>query len=70
MPETSDVRVAVGGDRGVQATAGRLRRGIPIYASPVTQPRFRRATDVLSTFYLPPRWGFFAMRWLQRNRYL
>ena len=24
----------------------------------------------LSTFYLPPAWGFFAMRWLQRNRYL
>ena len=24
----------------------------------------------ISTFYLPPAWGFFAMRWLQRNRYL
>ncbi len=24
----------------------------------------------ISTFYLPPSWGFFAMRWLQRNRYL
>jgi uncharacterized membrane protein YbhN (UPF0104 family) len=24
----------------------------------------------ISTFYLPPTWGFFAMRWLQRNRYL
>jgi glycosyltransferase 2 family protein len=24
----------------------------------------------LSTFYLPPAWGFFAFRWLQRNRYL
>jgi uncharacterized membrane protein YbhN (UPF0104 family) len=24
----------------------------------------------LSTFYLPPIWGFFAMRWLQKNRYL
>jgi uncharacterized membrane protein YbhN (UPF0104 family) len=23
-----------------------------------------------STFYLPPIWGFFAFRWLQRNRYL
>jgi uncharacterized membrane protein YbhN (UPF0104 family) len=23
-----------------------------------------------STFYLPPAWGFFAMRWLQRNRLL
>jgi glycosyltransferase 2 family protein len=24
----------------------------------------------LSTFYLPPAWGFFAMLWLQRRRYL
>lgn len=24
----------------------------------------------LSTFYLPPIWGFFCFRWLQRNRYL
>ena len=24
----------------------------------------------LSTFYLPPIWGFFAFRWLERNRYL
>jgi len=24
----------------------------------------------ISSFYLPPTWGFFAMRWLQRNRYI
>ncbi len=24
----------------------------------------------LATFYLPPVWGFFALQWLQRNRYL
>jgi uncharacterized membrane protein YbhN (UPF0104 family) len=24
----------------------------------------------ISTYYLPPLWGFFALRWLQRNRYL
>ena len=24
----------------------------------------------LATFYLPPIWGFFAMRWLQRNEHL
>ena len=23
-----------------------------------------------ATFYIPPLWGFFAMRWLQRNAYL
>ncbi len=34
-------------DRGVQATVGRLRRGIRFYSAPAGQPRFRRATDVL-----------------------
>ena len=24
----------------------------------------------MATYYLPPIWGFFAMQWLQRNRYL
>jgi len=24
----------------------------------------------MSTFYLPPIWGWFAMRWLQKRRYL
>ena len=24
----------------------------------------------LSTFYLPPIWGFFAFRWMQKNHYL
>jgi uncharacterized membrane protein YbhN (UPF0104 family) len=24
----------------------------------------------ISTSYLPPIWGFFALRYLQRNRYL
>jgi len=24
----------------------------------------------ISTYYLPPLWGFGAMLWLQRNRYL
>jgi uncharacterized membrane protein YbhN (UPF0104 family) len=24
----------------------------------------------IASFYLPPVWGFFALRWLQRNRYL
>ncbi len=39
--------MAVGADRGVQATAGRSRRGFRVYASPPGQPRFRRATDIL-----------------------
>ena len=24
----------------------------------------------ISTFYLPPIWGFFALHWLRKNRYL
>jgi uncharacterized protein (TIRG00374 family) len=24
----------------------------------------------VATFYLPPTWGWFAMRWLTRHRYL
>jgi glycosyltransferase 2 family protein len=24
----------------------------------------------LATFYLPPVWGFFALRWLERNQHL
>jgi uncharacterized membrane protein YbhN (UPF0104 family) len=24
----------------------------------------------IATYYLPPTWGFGAMLWLQRNRYL
>ncbi len=24
----------------------------------------------LSTFYLPPIWGFFSLRWLEKNSYL
>jgi uncharacterized membrane protein YbhN (UPF0104 family) len=23
-----------------------------------------------STFYLPPTWGFFSLRWLERNQHL
>jgi hypothetical protein len=27
-------------------------------------------TQRLSTFYLPPIWGYFALRWLGRNGYV
>ena len=47
MAEAADPGPVVGADRGVQAVAGRFRRGVRIYASPVGQPRFRRATDAL-----------------------
>ena len=36
-------------------------------------PRRRRSPPVIlyrvATFYLPPVWGYFALRWLQRDRY-
>jgi glycosyltransferase 2 family protein len=25
---------------------------------------------LICTFYLPPLWGWFALRWLRRNQYL
>ena len=28
------------------------------------------ATYRVATFYLPPIWGYFALDWLRRNRYL
>ena len=56
------------------------RRHRHLGARPHRRSRFRRddgrgrlAAVLLyrvSTFYLPPTWGFFAMRYLQRNRYL
>jgi hypothetical protein len=37
-------------------------------------PRVRSTTTAiafrLATFYLPPLWGSFAMRWLRRNSYV
>jgi uncharacterized membrane protein YbhN (UPF0104 family) len=42
-----DAHVAVGADRGVQATEGTFRRGLRVYSSPAGEPRFRRATDIL-----------------------
>jgi uncharacterized membrane protein YbhN (UPF0104 family) len=46
-------------------TAGLTAAGVPEEAALAAVILYR-----ISTFYLPPVWGFFAMRWLQRNRYL
>lgn len=46
-------------------TAGLIAIGIPeptAFAAAITTR--------LCTFYLPPIWGYFAMRWLRNNRYL
>jgi uncharacterized membrane protein YbhN (UPF0104 family) len=46
-------------------TVGLVSAGMPEEAALATVLLYR-----VATFYLPPVWGFFAMRWLQRNAYL
>ena len=45
--------------------AGLVAGGIDSTTATATALLFRGAT-----FYLPPLWGWFAMRWLQRHSYL
>jgi glycosyltransferase 2 family protein len=44
---------------------GLVRAGMPEEAAFAATIMYR-----LSNFYLPPIWGYFAMRWLQRNNHL
>ncbi len=46
-------------------TYGLIKAGMPDDAAFAAVISYRA-----STFYLPPIWGFFALRWLERNRYL
>jgi uncharacterized membrane protein YbhN (UPF0104 family) len=46
-------------------TTGLVAAGVPQESAFATVLLYR-----ISTFYLPPVWGFFALRWLQRNKYL
>ena len=46
-------------------TVGLAAAGLTPEAALATALAFR-----IATFYLPPLWGFFALAWLQRNRYL
>ena len=41
------------------------RAGLPEETALATALMYR-----LSTFYLPPIWGFFAFTWLERNKHL
>ena len=45
--------------------AGLTAAGIDATTASATALLFRSAT-----FYLPPIWGWFALRWLQRHSYL
>lgn len=60
MPVPGGVGVAEAG-----YTAGLIAIGIPDSAATSTALLFR-----LVTFYLPPLWGVFAMRWMQRHSYV
>jgi uncharacterized protein (TIRG00374 family) len=60
MPVPGGVGVAEAG-----FTAGLIAIGIPDAAAASTALLFR-----LVTFYLPPLWGVFAMRWLRRHAYI
>jgi uncharacterized membrane protein YbhN (UPF0104 family) len=46
-------------------TLGLVRAGLPEEAAFAAAIMFR-----LATFYVPPIWGFFALRWLERNKHL
>ena len=46
-------------------TVGLVAAGLTPEGALATALAFR-----IVTFYLPPLWGFFALGWLQRNRYL
>jgi uncharacterized protein (TIRG00374 family) len=46
-------------------TVGLVAAGMPDEAAFATAILYR-----VATFYVPPIWGFFAMRWLQRNSLL
>jgi uncharacterized membrane protein YbhN (UPF0104 family) len=60
MPIPGGIGVAEGG-----LTFGLISAGMPDEAAFGAVVLYR-----LATFYLPPVWGFFAMRWLQRNQHL
>jgi uncharacterized protein (TIRG00374 family) len=59
--------VPIRGNIGVAelaVTVGLTSAGMPAETALATALVYR-----ISTFYLPPVWGFAAMQWLQRNRY-
>jgi uncharacterized membrane protein YbhN (UPF0104 family) len=60
MPVPGGVGVAE-----VAYTAGLVAIGVPQAAATSTALMMR-----LITFYIPPIWGSFAMRWMRENRYL
>ncbi|HWC69421.1 MAG TPA: lysylphosphatidylglycerol synthase transmembrane domain-containing protein [Acidimicrobiales bacterium] len=60
LPVPGGIGVTEGG-----LTLGLVRAGVPEEAAFAAVLLYR-----LATFYLPPIWGFFALRWLERNKHL
>ncbi len=60
IPVPGGIGVVEGG-----LTYGLVRAGVPEEAAFAAVLMYR-----LATFYLPPIWGFFALRWLERNKHL
>jgi uncharacterized protein (TIRG00374 family) len=55
---------------GIGVTEGALMVGLTSAGLPDSTALAVTLLYRLSTFYLPPVWGWFAMRWLQRHQYL
>jgi glycosyltransferase 2 family protein len=55
---------------GVGVTEGGLIFGLTSFGVPAEAAFAAVILHRLATFYLPPIWGYFALRWLERRRYL
>jgi uncharacterized protein (TIRG00374 family) len=60
IPVPGGIGVVEGG-----LVVGLTAAGVPESAAFATALLYR-----IATFYLPPTWGWFALRWLRKNRYL
>jgi uncharacterized protein (TIRG00374 family) len=55
---------------GVGVTEGGLIFGLTSFGVPAEVAFAAVILYRISTFYTPPIWGFFSLRWLERNRFL
>lgn len=55
---------------GVGVAEGGLTFGLSLAGVPQETAFAIALLSRLSTFYLPPAWGYFALRWLQRNQHV
>jgi uncharacterized protein (TIRG00374 family) len=55
---------------GIGVTEGALIAGLTAAGIPPTVAFAAVMLYRMATFYLPPIWGAFAFRWLERNKYL